>query len=424
MRDFEKVEEPRTAAYGLAGRNVVENCDVLIALWDGKPVSGSGGTAEVVEYAREVGRSLFRINSESGEIKEERHEDHSILVRALKYLEGYNSECVKDRELNTAVEAQYSTLTKQAVHSGLPKKLPAPLREHLLPQFVRADLLALRYQNRYMEAGSAIYALAAAAVATVTIQVLFFPLLFELLWFEVAEIALILILLWASHRGEWHHKWLDFRFLAERLRAALFLSVAGIECKLPTPPPHLALSHRPDDWMVKAFLTIWDSRPQADSERENMFDPLKIFLLTAWIKDQLTFYDRASERHRRRHTRLARIGVVLFALTLVAATLHATGLGHLWLPTLPAISMVLASIAIIFPAIGAALAGFRMQREYLRNAERYSNMAYHLAIISNQIKQERDQKTLISLLEQANEVMLRENQDWRVVVLFQKLEPP
>jgi glutaredoxin-related protein len=34
VRAFENVKEPRTAAYGLAGRNVVENCDVLIALWD------------------------------------------------------------------------------------------------------------------------------------------------------------------------------------------------------------------------------------------------------------------------------------------------------------------------------------------------------------------------------------------------------
>ena len=45
----------RDEAYERAGRHVVDRADVLIALWDGEPPRGRGGTATVVSYAREQG---------------------------------------------------------------------------------------------------------------------------------------------------------------------------------------------------------------------------------------------------------------------------------------------------------------------------------------------------------------------------------
>lgn len=47
----ESTEESHMAG----GRTVVDNSDVLVAVWDGKPARGRGGTADVVAYAREVG---------------------------------------------------------------------------------------------------------------------------------------------------------------------------------------------------------------------------------------------------------------------------------------------------------------------------------------------------------------------------------
>lgn len=45
----------REAAYERAGRAVLDRCDVLLALWDGRPSRGRGGTAEIVEQARTRG---------------------------------------------------------------------------------------------------------------------------------------------------------------------------------------------------------------------------------------------------------------------------------------------------------------------------------------------------------------------------------
>lgn len=61
----------REAAYENVGYYVVDNCDILIAIWNGKPASGQGGTGDIVDYARKIGRHMFWINPENGSIKEE-----------------------------------------------------------------------------------------------------------------------------------------------------------------------------------------------------------------------------------------------------------------------------------------------------------------------------------------------------------------
>ncbi|TCC36330.1 hypothetical protein [Kribbella speibonae] len=49
---------PSEEAYDAAGRFVVDHCDLLFAVWDGKPARGPGGTADAVGYARELHRRV------------------------------------------------------------------------------------------------------------------------------------------------------------------------------------------------------------------------------------------------------------------------------------------------------------------------------------------------------------------------------
>ncbi|GAA4928399.1 hypothetical protein GCM10023224_04480 [Streptomonospora halophila] len=41
-----------------AGRYLVEHCDELVAVWDGRPPRGPGGTADIVDYARSLNRPV------------------------------------------------------------------------------------------------------------------------------------------------------------------------------------------------------------------------------------------------------------------------------------------------------------------------------------------------------------------------------
>jgi len=45
-------DEPSEEAYLAAGCRVVDLSDLLLAIWDGQPARGKGGTGDIVEYAR------------------------------------------------------------------------------------------------------------------------------------------------------------------------------------------------------------------------------------------------------------------------------------------------------------------------------------------------------------------------------------
>ncbi len=49
-------------AYLAAGKRVVELSDLVLAVWNGKPAKGKGGTADVVAYAISRGVPLTHIN--------------------------------------------------------------------------------------------------------------------------------------------------------------------------------------------------------------------------------------------------------------------------------------------------------------------------------------------------------------------------
>lgn len=53
--------EPSEAAFMAAGTEVIDRCDLLIAVWDGVPARGLGGTADAVAYARSLGREVVVI---------------------------------------------------------------------------------------------------------------------------------------------------------------------------------------------------------------------------------------------------------------------------------------------------------------------------------------------------------------------------
>ncbi|MFI1396471.1 hypothetical protein [Streptomyces sp. NPDC020681] len=45
-------------AYYAAGAYIADNCDRLLAVWDGLPARGLGGTADIVRYARDRGKPV------------------------------------------------------------------------------------------------------------------------------------------------------------------------------------------------------------------------------------------------------------------------------------------------------------------------------------------------------------------------------
>ncbi|WP_421909070.1 hypothetical protein [Methanolacinia petrolearia] len=240
-------------------------------------------------------------------------------------------------------------------------------------------------------------------------QTLFFTDFPELVWLEVAEIALIIGLMTASRYGDYHRKWIDYNFLAERIRAAFFISIVCVTCKSPDTPPHMSLANRPNDWMVMAFMSIVSLRPTAYCRLNIPFEPMKKFLKAAWINNSLAYYERESKRSKQRYSLLAVTGELIFVIVLFLAIIHATGIGHWEIHTDITVLHLLAYLTITLPAVGSAIAAVRVQREYLRNSERYVHIVRHLTAIRNEMKHVSTMNELCSLLYEMNEITLREH---------------
>jgi len=58
-------QRPTDRAYQSAMHWVAGRCDLLIAVWDGRPSTNIGGTAHTVRYARAHGRALIVVDPES-----------------------------------------------------------------------------------------------------------------------------------------------------------------------------------------------------------------------------------------------------------------------------------------------------------------------------------------------------------------------
>lgn len=407
----------RTEAYKQAGRYIVDHCDILLALWDGEPIAAQDGVAETVHYARETDCPLVWIHT---------REQYQVTVesvgsfdpRPLQDLDKYNSERVDFAKFEKQIEDQSHFFLDEANRLKLSINKLRDILKYFLSHGIRSDLLALRYKNLYYRAESLIYALALAAIATAAFQILFAPDRPKILIIEVVFMLAALAIVGIGRRQGWHAKWIDYRFLAERLHSALFMALANTDAATLRPPRHLSLSYSSKDWMVAAFSSVWSSRPQLQYLDSSALEQLRHFLGEVWVEDQIRYHNSASKHHHQRHKIMSNASNILFGLTICVAILHVVNIGpHL-------LESTLAFMAIIFPALAASITAVRTHRDHLRNSMRSAEMVAHLKELKDEMMVVEDLDSLHRLLKEIEQTMLHENEDWRVVVRFHEPELP
>ncbi len=82
----------------------------------------------------------------------------------------------------------------------------------------------------------------------------------------------------------------------------------------------------------------------------------------------------------------------------------------------------LAFIALVFPAIAASLVGLEAHREHLRLEKRSANMGPQLERLNRQMASASDPERFESLLQQVDEIMLRETQDWLMLMRYVEIK--
>jgi SMODS and SLOG-associating 2TM effector domain 1 len=396
----------RDAAYAQIGEYVVDHCDVLVALWDGEGARGQGGTAEVVELARSRGVPLFWIFSKA-DYEVQKELGPGVSRQAFEEVDAYNRARISDTRFKKNVERQDRRWSQAATFAGLPAHHLRPYLRWIVRYMIRADILAEVYQSYYFGLGTALFALAALAVAAAAVQILAPTRLEPLALLESFFMLLALAMIALAQSMRVHHRWISYRALAERFRLAFFLSVAGIgaERSASADPPHRM---RPYDWTSRSFNEVWVARPR-DGRPPFSLDALKRFLNEAWIDDQINYYKRAATRNHRREQLLSWTVGTLFACTLIVAGVH--GLGPLMHRAVAGPEWLIV-LAIVLPAAAASLGGIQAQHEYETNAIRFTQMAQRLSVIRRRMESAADVATLEAVVESAAHAMLEEHRGW------------
>ncbi len=325
---------------------------------------------------------------------------------------------------------QYQELNALAQRAGIAAARLAPILGVLWPVYHRYDAEAAKSQLRFRRGAVAVYCLSGLAVAVAIGQLLFLPAIHQVVALEVLAMVAALLLLAASHRRQWKREWLTNRYAAEQLRMRMYLAV---------------VPRQGDGWAragsamdpseTLPFYSQLGAKLPADAEeamrQASVTDcavedvsMLKAWLGEGWIASQALFHRGAARRHQRA-TRQARwTTIALFALTLVAAMLHALGLGHSMaldggMRSSSAANFIL-FLSIALPAIASAVHAINDLLDHERIAVRSAGMAEILDRLATEIDGAQTMEQVRDLTRRTEQVMAIENFEWLAALTFRQ----
>ena len=411
----------RDEAYERAGRHVVDRADVLVALWDGEPPRGRGGTATIVAYAREQGVPVAWVPTSGPEapVYWYDRERAAHVEQAAEDFRRYNSAAIP--EFTARAHTERDRLEPAPADPLAPAC--ASVASWIIPYFVRADVLATRLERIFRLTNWTMFLAAAAAVFVVAVQVTVWP---QLNWIAAAEVALLLLLVAAplvSRRQKVLDRWISYRFLAERLRSTYFLALAGAgerSGRGELRERSAYLSDPTEVWIQRAMEEVMARRPEVGLGPADAVS-LRDYLSERWIGAQIRYHEGSARRQGAWDSRLFAATGVLFLITAVAAFLHLLGWGEHH-GEASQFGLLLIVLSICVPAIGAAVHGIRTQSEFRRHCQRYERMAGLLRQLDADMSHAGSIEEIHEIAADAEQLMRAENSDWFGVMRFHDVE--
>lgn len=473
-----------TAAYEAAGRMVLDQSDILLALWDGDPARGRGGTAQVVAEA--VARHIPVIQVDVGQdgigvaaatllwtgLSDLDFEQPALdtvprapaaevlagVVKALTeppanvidqlMLRRFLRERVaqrtpalpfpmllamtgvrrlRRRDLRTP-SAEVCAERLQQRLAGIPDtgSHARQLRERLLPRYGLADAAGAYFAQLFRSGYVANFSLAALAVALALSGLAAPAFKLPLIASELMVILLILANTRVGRRAGWHARWLDYRHLAEQLRVASMGSLLGDLGLRDAGTEGGAVSPGWVRWYARA-TTRELGLPQAVVDQDYLAHVRQATL--SMIEDQAAYHHANARQMQVLDHRLHRFGGLLFAATAwacaawIAARLAGldTNGGRMGVD----LTITVTVLTAVLPAMGAALYGIRMQGDFNGVAERSQVTAARLDTLRRGLLQDPlEFSRLQSRLRRLAEVMLADLSHWRTTYQARPLDLP
>jgi len=416
----------RKRAYRCVGEEVVKRCDILVAMWDGQPSRGMGGTAEIVELAITSGRPVLIISTSKpghAELK-----NGGVLnADFFEEIDSFNLTHPEEAELNIYIDNACVDLFSSNVGDLIPSQLKAIVRARLMPSYCKASLKAKYFQDQFNATGTQGYAFSTLSVFVMALAVVFNLRPFISLTGTVLELLLLIILFEMIHRVEHervHPGWLEHRALAERLRIAFYFVACGEQPE--TSVNRWTIHHRDRTWVDRVYNEIIYSLPLLERPAEPPLQAYRDFIANGWLQGQIDYHLKKSDREHKKNQNLKRLASLSFILAIAISCIHLlfavqAAQGHHAEGAALIAEEILSVFAITLPAAGAAFSGYRSLMEQSRLAARSKAMAVHL----NRMRQypaPSDPNAFRRFLDRIEDVMLIESEDWLALMEHAELE--
>ena len=219
----QELEHRRTAYYNV-GKYIVDECDILIAVWDGQPAKGRGGTLDAIEYARSVQRPIILINSHNCNVvkMEGQLSFPPVMLSEIEHFNSFHPEEEMWKQYLDDLDSEYFDPVKFPEMSGLDPARCEQLSQHVFKPYAKASMLARSFKKQYMRVGLMIYVFSTLAVGIVLVSVIFDILHVWAFVFEFILLSVIYTSIRFARESKVHARWLGYRFLAERIRSASY----------------------------------------------------------------------------------------------------------------------------------------------------------------------------------------------------------
>ncbi len=335
----------------------------------------------------------------------------------------------RDAEVRRRAEGYMKLLAACCEERPLPKQVCARLAErleataaHFLPRYVEVNHAAMSFQARYRRASIAVFVLAAAALIVVAGQHVFHGPRW-LVGLEVAAIATVLAIFHLGNRFGWHRNWVDYRFLAERLRTGLFVAFLSGKTNA---DDELHWSDRliEESWCLDEVADLWRGRPRFATPPPEAVPVLQDFMRRAWLDIQRGFHERKERGALHTHERISLASETLFWLTFIAAILHL--LPHDWLHAARLDGLLteprLTFAVIALPALGTVFSGLRGHFEFKKQSVRAGVMVRYLEHLDGKLSNVQDLEDLLRVVWETELLMLQENAGWHLNTMSKPIE--
>ncbi|HVF94316.1 MAG TPA: DUF4231 domain-containing protein [Sphingomonas sp.] len=468
------VREQPAEAYRMAGRATVAHADILLAVWDGQPARGQGGTGEVVADALQRGMPVIHIPVDPGAVPAilwsrfdphvtttcnnaqtaRRPLDEASLADLVQHLlappagaeeRGFLRTFAAEHERTVKWRVEYPLLA--ALSGARPFRRASwrtdlyrtgtrsewsPFREGcasvhgidaaldpLEVAYAWSDRLASHFAQTYRSGHVFNFLLGSIAVLVALTGLLLPGAKLVLALLELAVILAVIVNTAIGTRAGWHRRWLDYRQLAERLRPMRSLKLLGLAA------PDLPASNARVRWIDWYAAGVWRAMGVPSGRIAPDRPPqLAASLAEHELVPQIAYHRAsAAEMHLLDH-RLHLTGTGLFVATIVGCL--ALIAGYLASPEWTARHAgIFVFLSAGLPALGTALFGIRMQGDFAATAFRSGDTAHELEAIAEQLRVPGlGLSRSGDLFEQATRTMLADLGEWRLAHHQRELQLP